>query len=76
MSEADAAELTVASSELPDDGALFPHLSPPPRTGDAAIDDALGQLHDIPAADLEGQARVGQQVLDVLRSRLDDLGAH
>ncbi len=75
MSEADAAELTAASSELADDGALFPHLSPPPRTGDTAIDEALGQLHDIPPTDLDGQARVGQRVFDVLHSRLDDLGA-
>jgi hypothetical protein len=47
----------------------------PPVTGDAAVDEALGRLHDSAVAgDLDAQAAAGDAVHQALQARLSDLG--
>jgi len=45
-----------------------------PETGDLVIDAALRELADAPAADLDAQIELGEQVQRTLQGRLSDLG--
>ncbi len=47
----------------------------PPLTGDAAVDEALGRLHESAVdGDLEAQGVAGEAVHRALQDRLTDLG--
>jgi hypothetical protein len=47
----------------------------PPLTGDPAVDEALGRLHESAAeGDLEAQSVAGEAVHRALQDRLTDLG--
>jgi hypothetical protein len=50
-------------------------VTEPPVTGDAAVDDALGRLHESAVAgDLDAQVAAGEAVHRALQDRLSDLG--
>ncbi|MEO7233990.1 MAG: hypothetical protein ABIW80_01305 [Lapillicoccus sp.] len=50
-------------------------VAEPPLTGDPAVDEALGRLHDSAAAgDLDAQSDAGEAVHRALQDRLGDLG--
>ncbi len=52
-----------------------PAVEEPPLTGDPAVDEALGRLHESAAAgDLDAQSDAGEAVHRALQDRLGDLG--
>jgi hypothetical protein len=58
--------------QTPQDPSL---VEAPPLTGDPAVDEALGRLHESAAeGDLEAQSVAGEAVHRALQDRLTDLG--